>query len=1100
MAKEFNLNEFYNILKNFLSNSNEIRIQAEVQLKEYLAAPQKTLLFLINLMQTSTESYIRKLCSVLFRRFASEDNFNKLWATFQPVEQLAIKNELIVVVKKEADPKVAKQVCQAIARFAGELFVMQQEWPELEALIMEYVKGSDFMAENAFRILGDLFIVDTDRFMKNKASLQGLFDLGFQRTSGNCLVAVASALCMLIAEIDSSDIKHFQKYSAYLINLIEILYNGNDEDNLHEFLELVSEVAEVEPKFFRQNYLPLSTILVKVSAKKDYENEKLRQMPLEVLVSILERSPWLVKKHKTQILELSSALFDIAVSIEDEVDEEWLRPKEGYSMDEDLRAEDNVNFAVASFDRLLSSLNDEYIFPIIERVIEHSMSNPDWRYHNAGLMIAGQIGEYCEKTSKVNNLIPILVSHIAHEHPKVRAAALYAIGLLADYMGPEFQEDFGKKLLPPMVLAVEDAVPHVQSNACASLTNFLEKVTKSVASEVAPVLLPKLIQAIQTGISIVKENAVTCISSIAESAEEEFVKYYKELVPFLMLCYKQFQTREYRVLKGEILESLTIMSSAVGLESFKEFAVPIIELLITAQESATSKDDPQRYYLLGSWQRICILLQKDFAPYLSKMIPGVFKIAEAMPVMGIEGLTTGSLDSVLKEVSNAPEDETDLLTSEIEEKSMALQMLQVFATYLEELYAPYVEGTTKIAEPMLTFHPNQGLRKEAAGLLPVLLQCLKKAAISKEMLTNAGSKYITLLLATHDKEPITEVKSSQVLALKDLYETMDHFMSAEDVKTMTEKIVNYFKESNDRKAEINKEAKDSIEEDAEDEETVEELKEKIAEENTYQRDLTYFLGAIENSHKDEFKPLIEFIINLIVQPYLLGDAEAQRTALFILDDFVEYLGVEKLGEDLWKQFAVRIINYATYPDHGVRQAACYGIGALAQKGGSSFAGVCVQCLTTLASAIEIPKDKNDEREDDWEAARDNAIASIGKILKYQGNTVSFGEIWARWLHYLPIKMDKDEAKPIHEFVIDTLLVNPEMAIGTNGDLLADILRISVSIYSKKLIKKAVYPKLAQALKKLNEFQAIAALLDELYKTKLEPEKQATLKEILTHAK
>jgi len=1103
MATQVDINEFHAVLKSFLDNNNTIRAQAEVRLKEYLAVSDKILLLLIETMRGSNESFIRKLACVLFKRYGCQDNFNKLWEAIKPVEQEAIKHELLELLKKEEDPKVAKQICQVVSMITNQFFAHNKKWPELESLLKELMKGDDFMAEKSFRILGDLFSGDSDRFTEDMRALQAVFDTGFQRTGGNCLVAVAQALCILITEVETSVVKSLKRYSAHLINLIEVLYNNNDEDNLREYLNLISEVAELEPKFFVKNYTQLSTILIKASAKKDYDNEKLRQIPLEALVSIIERVPLVIKKHKAHVLELCSALFDIAISIDEEVDPEWYSPKEGYNVEEDYDYNDNVNFAIHCIDRLLGSLEEEDIFPIVERIIEHSMSNPDWRYHNAALMIAGQIGEYCSEVEKVRALISILVSHISHRHPKVRSAALYAIGLLSDYMKPQFQETFGKDLIPPMVKAVEDEVPHVQSKACAALANFLEDAKSYIAIEVAPALLPKLIKAIQVGISIVKENAVDCISAIAESAEEEFEKYYNELVPFLIFCFKKFHAKEYRELRAHILQCLVITSTAVGLKSFIKFGDTIIELLLATQDSLTNtegaRDDPQRFYLLESWKGLCMLLKKEFAPYLPRMIPGVLKIAAAMPVMGIgESLNAGSLDSVLKEVSNTPDDEVDLQTSEIEEKVSAIQMLQVFASELEELYMPYVEDTTKIIEPVLNFRPNQELRKDAADTLPTLLRCLKKANIAKEMFIAAGSRYINILLVTHDKEPSTDAKIYQILALKNVYDEMEHFMSINDVKVLTEKIFQYFKDSSDRKNKVEQDSKDEKDEDEkEDEEASEGVKAMIENEEEYQKHLTYLIGSVEKFHKDEFLPLIQTLLNSIVQPYLLGNHTAQTIAIFLIDDLLEYLGVAKLGEELWKQLAVRILNYATSENHEVRQAACYGIGALAQEGGSVFGSICVQCLTTLAAAIEIKKDSTDK--DSWSSARDNAIASIGKILKYQPNTVSFGEIWSKWLHYLPLKTDRDEAKIIHEFVMDTLLSNPEMAIGADGSLLKKIIRIIIAIFDKKLIKKKLYPKLAQALTKLNQYPSIATALDNIYKTELDSNDQGTLQRIVKYA-
>ena len=106
-------------------------------------------------------------------------------------------------------------------------------------------------------------------------------------------------------------------------------------------------------------------------------------------------------------------LFDIMVSIDTEIDETWLRPKEGYNVDEDLNPDDSVNFGIMAYDRLLSSVDDDEIFPVIEKVMQVAMSSEDWRFRNAGLMSIGQIGEYSDSTDKVKNVVPILISHLA---------------------------------------------------------------------------------------------------------------------------------------------------------------------------------------------------------------------------------------------------------------------------------------------------------------------------------------------------------------------------------------------------------------------------------------------------------------------------------------------------------------------------------------------------------------------------------------------------------------------------------------------------------------------------------------------------------------
>ena len=458
MTEQSELICFYNSLKAVLSNDNQVRLQAETNLKQYLTMPKKLLLYLVKIIQSSEEDYIRKLSSVLFKHYIALKEVSQVWNTLSQVDQDEIKKEILESLRKELDPKVSKQICQAIAELAGVIYSHNKEWPELDGLIMEYLQGNDTLVESAFRILEVQFSLDADRYLKNVPILCQLFDEGIKHISPNCMTSVSMAICTLISNIDTSQVKPFLTYSNYVINTVNVLLNENNEDMLHDYLDWISEVAESEPTYFRNNYKYLCEVLLKVSSNKNYDNEKLRQMPLEMLVSIIERLPRLAHKYKPQLMMLCEGIFDVAISIDDEVDPEWLKPKEGYNIDEDLNPDDNVNFGVVSIDRLLSSLDNDEIFPIIEKIVESSMVSEDWRYRNAGLMIVAQIGEYCEDTDKVKNIIPILISHIVHPHPKVRFARLYAIGFFSEYMYPDFQEEFSKSLIPPMVKADRKSV------------------------------------------------------------------------------------------------------------------------------------------------------------------------------------------------------------------------------------------------------------------------------------------------------------------------------------------------------------------------------------------------------------------------------------------------------------------------------------------------------------------------------------------------------------------------------------------------------------------------------------------------------------------
>jgi hypothetical protein len=255
----------------------------------------------VKLIQEAQEDYVRKLGSVLFTHYIALEEVSSLWKQIPVPDQETIKTELLAALKKETNPKVIRQICQSVAELAGLLFDQHKDWPQLDELLGVYVAGNDLMAETAFRILKVLFVRSSEKYLKNTPAVCALFDAAFQKPSRKVLVAASMAVCNLVAEVDTSEAKPFEKYSMPVINTIQLIFTEDNEDALQELLDTISEVSEGEPTFFRKTFPQLCDTLIKVSSKKDFDNDKMRQVPLEMLVCILERIPGLAKKHKAQL-------------------------------------------------------------------------------------------------------------------------------------------------------------------------------------------------------------------------------------------------------------------------------------------------------------------------------------------------------------------------------------------------------------------------------------------------------------------------------------------------------------------------------------------------------------------------------------------------------------------------------------------------------------------------------------------------------------------------------------------------------------------------------------------------------------------------------
>ena len=135
------------------------------------------------------------------------------------------------------------------------------------------------------------------------------------------------------------------------------------------------------------------------------------------------------------------------------------------------------------------------------------------------------------------------------------------------------------------------------------------------------------------------------------------------------------------------------------------------------------------------------------------------------------------------------------------------------------------------------------------------------------------------------------------------------------------------------------------------------------------------------------------------------DATQRQWGLCIMDDVLEFC-----GEQSW--------NYSTYIIEPLiagcrdqvpanRQAAAYGIGVAAHKGGPQWSQFCGAAVEILFQVTQFPN----ARGDDDVYATENACAAIAKVLHYNAaNVPNQQQVIAQWIDTLPIIND-DEAAP-----------------------------------------------------------------------------------------
>ena len=453
-------------------------------------------------------------------------------------------------------------------------------WQDLLNLCFQFISGeNEAQVDTALKIFNGLFSYILDHLVKYKAELCGIFKRTLEMQSLDIKLAALQAVANYLSVAERKDTKEFIQLLPQMTQVIVQAFTEEDETVLEDALVEFNELAEIEPNFFRLNFKEIYEAIKPIVAHKDFANNSIRHQPLEFTVTMIERKPSLAKKDEPLIKDVLERIFELMIDIDEDISADWLRPKEGFTGEEE--DEDNVGFGKQAVDRLVASVGDEKMLPLVGQLVTNTMANDsDWRYKHAGIMAFSQVGEYVDDVEKIRVMVPIVLQHCQHPNAKIRYAALHCIGQLSDDMPNDFQKAFHAETMAALIAALDDQVPRVQSHACACLTNFCENATKEILLPHMQVLSAKFCELVRDGISMTKENASTALGTVVEKIGEDFVQYFEETITFLVTYLGQFSGPEYKQFRGQAIESITIICTAVGMDAFRAQAQNIIQIML----------------------------------------------------------------------------------------------------------------------------------------------------------------------------------------------------------------------------------------------------------------------------------------------------------------------------------------------------------------------------------------------------------------------------------------------------------------------------------------------------------------------------------------
>lgn len=238
-----------------------------------------------------------------------------------------------------------------------------------------------------------------------------------------------------------------------------------------------------------------------------------------------------------------------------------------------------------------------------------------------------------------------------------------------------------------------------------------------------------------------------------------------------------------------------------------------------------------------------------------------------------------------------------------------------------------------------------------------------------------------------------------------------------------------------------------------DEEDLAVLKEENKNEHELQISLAEIFGILFKTHKQHCKELVQKLLSQVLPEVAKQTSKHyQKFVLFILDDMIEFLGPDHLGP-VYPQIVAQVCQYSASKFSAIRQASVYGVGMVAQHGGAAFQAQSGLCLDSLKTAISFQMDaatqEKKSKQTQFNHARDNAIAALGKIIKYQEANIDAAAIIPSWVSLLPLHHDLEEAQMQNEIFAEILITRPAMVLGANNEGLEQLAVILGTICTKK---------------------------------------------------
>jgi hypothetical protein len=822
----------------------------------------------------------------------------------------------------------------------------------------------------------------------------------------------------------------------------------------------------------RKHFSDIFILMGKISEKKDYSDENIRDLAFEVIITLVEKFHTLMSKDNAKLKLFIEAIYKFAMEIDTDITEEWATPKTESYFDEEFVPEEKLDTTLSIIDRLISSVGKNIVLGLLSDIVMQLISNTtDWRYKYIGFMTISQMVEHVDDISHIDNIIPHIFKDSQDTNPKIRFATLNCICQIADQLNPFFQTNYHEKVFPVILERVQDSVLRVQLQACESLQAYVEACTDQIATTYCQNVLDTIFTVfLREDIPIsLREAVLNVVSELVTACEDGFKPYAEKCLSILLKYFINIlQNKTNKSLYGILLDAITVIGPKCE-EQFLQYIPDLVNAMIEIQNNIPNLNDPVATYLHSAWERLIPIIKEKFAHLGPAIIESAIKLVQNAPSMSISSQPEQkfNIQSLLgtDEGVNITKERVQVNTTETMELSGCLELLNIIIETFNEIYVPYIEITQNTVIPLLKYEINDDVRAEASNTLPELIKIIK-ANLGVDKLHVLAKQYLSDIVAALEVETDNAVIATFLDNIGGIVETVGVFLTTPEINIFFKKLFEVFDKVEKTRLtlltkrdkveeELVKEKEQGVdkinsddEDDEDEDDIVGEIDNDIEEIEEVLVSIADVVGSFFKTHKQLTLEVVNLLLQTLLPRYLQEKTSnfEKKMALFIIDDMAEFLGQELL-DNIWGEIHPILLSYSDHKATELRQAACYGLGEFARNTVKNYSQFAEAALSALNKALALNSD--DEDEEEWGHCRDNKIAALGKIIKHQSQNVDLGVLVPSWVNLLPLNWDAKESINQHSFFCDLLVNNSNYVLGENNAHLPKVIRILCKIHQTK---------------------------------------------------